>query len=837
GLTLDVFTQKDYLAHLAFFVQQRNQSGIDDETRGLISRHDAVQALARRHVMRARRERPELTEAEANGEMGAFLDYVCDETGLVLDRGNDQISFIHLSFQEYLAAWVFLCGTDLPKGASFFLEHLGDPAWEEVLLLRLYIVLRGGGGGVDEFDLIVGAILRALERKSIPEGWLTLVRAIRDDLEFREGDRKEILRKAVGYWLQEAILIGQWHEALEEVNVFGERAKPLLHDLITTMRNQASAQSELLHLLRLETELYGFPDDAPTRLKVRTDLTELLEPLIRYFAKQPLLRPIFAEHATLANWALGMRRSLGFDGYHLLVRWMADPPSIVATQAGMAMLWQKVLQTFDLLVTYADMSTTELSARSFGLHNVREVQATATAWDELCKTFTNPTGPTAAFVIAHAAYATLISTRECNLPFTPDLHNPCVHFSHLLYERCISRNPETNAKAIEQTLANPPAELRPLLEAVELIKPAQPPSEVVRPAITTGSPAPQASPPERVLFSWLHLSDMHFGHRNTSHRWNQKLVIETLHEDLTKLRERDIPIPESMFVTGDIAFSGSAEQYAEGSVWLDKVAATLAITRERIFVVPGNHDIDRTVDRNDRNVARLIRGLRDGDDLVDEILENKSDRALLASRMAAYLAFAARYPALQSPDPLYWSHAFVTPNGLPVRVIGLPTALLAAGDIDHGKLRLGQMPLASTLTDANKDREFVLVLTHHPLRGGWLADQRDTDGWVQNRAHVHLFGHVHEADSEAARSGSGSGILRIAAGAVHGDMLPADVPASHGYALGAVIAKSDEPLRVRIWPRLWSEPNKEFRVDVHNVPEGKTFADHPLDGRLKVKGA
>lgn len=94
--------------------------------------------------------------------------------------------------------------------------------------------------------------------------------------------------------------------------------------------------------------------------------------------------------------------------------------------------------------------------------------------------------------------------------------------------------------------------------------------------------------------------------------------------------------------------------------------------------------------------------------------------------------------------------------------------------------------------------------------------------------------HVHEADSEAARSGSGAGIFRIAAGAVHGDILPPDIPATHGYGVTAVIARADGPLRVRIWPRLWSEPNKEFRVDVHNVPEGKTYAEHPLDGRLKA---
>ncbi|MBK9258706.1 MAG: metallophosphoesterase [Polyangiaceae bacterium] len=829
GLALNESTQKDYLAHLAFFIQQKNQGGEDEEARGLVSRREAVDALARRHLVRARRERPELTDIEARDEMSTFLDYVCDGTGLLLDRGNDQISFIHLSFQEYLAAWVFLCGTDLPKGPEFFLEHLGDPAWEEVLLLRLYIVLLGGGGGEAEFDQIVGAILRALERKSSPEGWLTLVRAIRDDLEFREGDRKEILRRAIGFWLQAPAFPGTWFESLEEVRLFGERTRDILRKLIAEMRIQAREPGEVIHLLRLESFLYAFPNDAVEWLQRRSDLPDLLVDLIFFFDEEPSIQPLLAKHAKQIDLVRGVGiRDWAFI-YRVTVRWMVNPPSVAATEAATAVLWNRIL-TKSPRVAPNDSS-------SFNQTRLKLVESATSAWERHCKTLTNPSGLTAALVIANAAFATLFTGCEYKLPFPPDIRDPFVHFSHLLYERCISRNPETNADAIKHVLANPAPELRPLLEAVDLIKPTHAASETVRPTVTTESPAPKESPKEHVLFSWIHLSDMHFGHRNTSHQWDQKLVLDSLHRDITRLNERDIPTPECILLTGDIAFSGSTEQYADAAVWLDKVASTLAITRDRIFVVPGNHDVDRNVDRKDRNVARLIRGLRDGDDLVDDILENADDRALLASRLAAYLAFAAGYPSVQAPDPLFWAHAFVSTHGLPVRIIGLPTALLAAGDIDHGKLRLGKKPLASTLNDAHKDRELVLVLTHHPLRGGWLADQRDTDSWVQSRAHVHLFGHVHESDSEFARSGSGAGILRIAAGAVHGDVLPPGIPASHGYSVGTVIANAEGKLRLRIWPRLWSEQNKEFRVDVNNVPEGQPYAEHSLDGRLRFEAS
>ena len=36
----------------------------------------------------------------------------------------------------------------------------------------------------------------------------------------------------------------------------------------------------------------------------------------------------------------------------------------------------------------------------------------------------------------------------------------------------------------------------------------------------------------RHLFSWLHLSDLHFGQGDTSYGWNQKLVLKNIEKDI-----------------------------------------------------------------------------------------------------------------------------------------------------------------------------------------------------------------------------------------------------------------------------------------------------------------
>jgi len=200
-LNLHRTTQKDYLAHLALFIQEKNQGEDSDEARGIIDRADALECLAERHYDIAVRSRTHLRRAEAREEMSHFLDYIGDRTGLLLDRGGGKLSFIHLSFQEYLAAWLFALDPSAHDNPAFFKQHLGKQVWEEVLLLRLYVILRmQGGGGEKAFDAVTNAVFRELERADIAEGWLTLVRALRDNLDFTAAQQEAILSAAISAW-------------------------------------------------------------------------------------------------------------------------------------------------------------------------------------------------------------------------------------------------------------------------------------------------------------------------------------------------------------------------------------------------------------------------------------------------------------------------------------------------------------------------------------------------------------------------------------------------------------------------------------------------------------
>src|SRR5690348_3684154 len=117
------------------------------------------------------------------------------------------------------------------------------------------------------------------------------------------------------------------------------------------------------------------------------------------------------------------------------------------------------------------------------------------------------------------------------------------------------------------------------------------------------------------LFRWIHLSDIHTGHGDRAYGWDQSLVLAEIVRDIGAQRAKEPEPPiDAILVTGDIANTGAGRtptEYDIATLWLGKVAAAAGVAPAQIFVVPGNHDIDRGADK-DPAVKQLVGELRDG---------------------------------------------------------------------------------------------------------------------------------------------------------------------------------------------------------------------------------
>ena len=299
---LPLQTQRDYLAHLALRAQERHRDTAPEDARGLIPRSEAEACLAERHHESARRTRPDLTPAQARDEMKLFIDYISDRTGLLLDRGDGQLSFIHLSFQEYLAASVFTYRSEPPQErVDFFLRHLGKPAWEEVLLLRLYVIqYMPGGGGTEPFDAVVSALLARLHEEDMPAGWLTLARALRDNLAFRTPDTATIVARLLDLWTDKPTPESTWSSALEELCLLSSPAREAIRSRLGDACRHAPPE-RIVAWLHLQTRLFQTLEDEAALLASRPDLDPILPDLVA-LQEVPGIPRLLAEKAALGHW-------------------------------------------------------------------------------------------------------------------------------------------------------------------------------------------------------------------------------------------------------------------------------------------------------------------------------------------------------------------------------------------------------------------------------------------------------------------------------------------------------------------------------------------------------
>ena len=156
----------------------------------------------------------------------------------------------------------------------------------------------------------------------------------------------------------------------------------------------------------------------------------------------------------------------------------------------------------------------------------------------------------------------------------------------------------------------------------------------------------------------------------------------------------------------------------------------LGLSRDRLFVVPGNHDVDRSIhpeawkklrqtaaEADELTFARWIaggdppRGMDSG--WIDQVLE----------RQAAYYSWVRLGLGRPELDPAQGPHGRLgyrvklERRGVPIHVIGLDSAWLCGDDADTGRLRVTDEQVMRLLAgDQGRPLNGLrLVMMHHPL--------------------------------------------------------------------------------------------------------------------------
>jgi predicted MPP superfamily phosphohydrolase len=261
-----------------------------------------------------------------------------------------------------------------------------------------------------------------------------------------------------------------------------------------------------------------------------------------------------------------------------------------------------------------------------------------------------------------------------------------------------------------------------------------------------------------MALTWLHLSDFHI---RAGDPYDRDVVLGALIASVRGFAQRGHR-PEIVFATGDVAFSGKPGEYELATVFFNDLMKAVGLDRSRLFVIPGNHDVDR-----DRSIG-LARSLVSREE-ADKYFVPSSPRPHLTQKQAAYLDWyreffkGIRDPPSTSCGPL----EVVDAGGIRVGILPINSALFCLDHNDHAKLWVGRRSLddaVRALTDV--EAELRIALIHHPL--DWLADleRPNIRAKLAGNLDLVLRGHLHETDVEQVVSPQGQ-LLHLAAGAAY----------------------------------------------------------------------
>jgi hypothetical protein len=189
--------------------------------------------------------------------------------------------------------------------------------------------------------------------------------------------------------------------------------------------------------------------------------------------------------------------------------------------------------------------------------------------------------------------------------------------------------------------------------------------------------------------SWLHVSDFHI---RGGDPYDRDVVLKTLVKSVRYFHDHG-RAPDLIFATGDIAHGGKPAEYELATKFFDDLLDAAKVEKRRLFVIPGNHDVDRSLGVG---LARTLASREDSDSYFNPDLPKPH----LTQKMGAFLSWYDAYfkgirswPRETSCGPVELAEV----RGTKLGILSINSALFCQDDEDHNKLLIGRRSLDGAL--------------------------------------------------------------------------------------------------------------------------------------------
>ena len=310
--------------------------------------------------------------------------------------------------------------------------------------------------------------------------------------------------------------------------------------------------------------------------------------------------------------------------------------------------------------------------------------------------------------------------------------------------------------------------------------------------------------------TWLHLSDWH----QKGADFDRQVVRDALLKDLQQRARIDPALGQIDFVvfSGDVAWHGKREEFEAAREFLfEPVLKAVGLGPKELFLVPGNHDLDRKWVEN-MLPAPLQKPLQSDQEVQTWLLDERTRQRALEP-FEEYARFVKRFTG---QDPADYGNTRVWFVGAKtVGILGLNSAWMCGrnknrqGEVDDkGHLTLGEPQVHEALKRI-EGADVRLAVLHHPFE--WLAtfDRDRVEKPFQGGCHFILHGHEHRPNFSLSCGPAGEYAV-IPAGAGFAGRTPKDPRYANAYNL---VHLDFETGRGKLLFRRWSDGGKQWIAD------------------------
>lgn len=250
--------------------------------------------------------------------------------------------------------------------------------------------------------------------------------------------------------------------------------------------------------------------------------------------------------------------------------------------------------------------------------------------------------------------------------------------------------------------------------------------------------------------TWLHISDIHF---SPSTNWRdipaRSKLIRFLKDGFAK---SVLPKPDLIFCTGDVAFgelrtAPLVQQYQYAKGFFEELLGVCGLSKDRLFVVPGNHDINRD-SLNEGAQKDFIRSASESSKHETRINQQFESRNLEHTdafrRLSDFDEFIKSFlPALHDQEGRCCFFKRIDVNGIDIGIAGLNSAWSCAGPHDDRHLWLAAQWQFNQAEQVTADAILRIGLMHHPV--DWLnqTELNVATHRIAGNFDFWLHGHTH----------------------------------------------------------------------------------------------